>query len=248
MDAPTLRRRSHLMCLMILFAVIVGQGTDARPRAGAETAWSLNATVIEACSCPMFCQCYFNSSPAAHPSHDSHAAVERYCRFNRALLVNRGTFGKTQLRGVKFWMAGDLGADFSHEHYDWAVIHFDSAVTTDRRDAMAVIVPYLFPGQWNSFSVGSDGLVEWTRRSGRAEARLDGGKTAEVVLHNAQGMTAAPVIATNLKYEGAPRNDGFVLMPNDVEAYRVGDKRFEFKGTNGFVTTIDISSKDFTKK
>ena len=26
--------------------------------------WSMNATIIEACSCPMFCQCYFNSMPA----------------------------------------------------------------------------------------------------------------------------------------------------------------------------------------
>ena len=61
-------------------------------------------------------------------------------------------------------------------------------------------------------------------------------------------MTGDPVIITNLKYEGAPRNDGFLLMPNEVEAYRVGDKPFEFKGTNGFVTTIDIASEDFKKK
>ncbi|MBI4364567.1 MAG: hypothetical protein HY568_03985, partial [Candidatus Latescibacteria bacterium] len=45
-------------------------------------------------------------------------------------------------------------------------------------------------------------------------------------------------------YWGAPRNDGFVLMPNEVEAYRVGDKPFEFKGTNGFMITVDITSKD----
>jgi hypothetical protein len=36
-----------------------------------------------------------------------------------------------------------------------------------------------------------------------------------------------------------------VLMPNKVEAYRAGDKAFESKGTNGFMITIDISSKDF---
>jgi len=43
-----------------------------------------------------------------------------------------------------------------------------------------------------------------------------------------------------------PRNDGFVLMPNEVEAYRAGPKAFEFKGTNGFLITIDLTSKDFT--
>jgi len=48
-----------------------------------------------------------------------------------------------------------------------------------------------------------------------------------------------------LKYWGVPRNDGFILMPNVVEAYRAGDKAFEFKGTNGFMITIDMTSKDF---
>jgi hypothetical protein len=73
---------------------------------------------------------------------------------------------------------------------------------------------------------------------------LDGGKTAEIALRRADGMTADPVIVKNLKYEGAPRNDGFMLMPDEIEAYRVGPKAFQFKGTNGFVTTIDMSSKD----
>ena len=67
------------------------------------------------------------------------------------------------------------------------------------------------------------------------------------MLHKAQGMTADSVVITNLKFEGAPRNDGFVLMPNEVEAYRIGDKAFEYKGTNGFVTTFDIASRDFAK-
>jgi len=53
-----------------------------------------------------------------------------------------------------------------------------------------------------------------------------------------------PELAKNLKYEGASRNDGFVLMPNQVEAYRAGDKAFEYKGTNGFTTNIEMSSKD----
>jgi hypothetical protein len=33
-----------------------------------------------------------------------------------------------------------------------------------------------------------------------------------------------------------------------VEAYRSGDKPFEFKGTNGFMITIDINSKDIEKE
>jgi hypothetical protein len=57
-------------------------------------------------------------------------------------------------------------------------------------------------------------------------------------------MTADPIVISNLKFFGAPRNDGFILMPNEVEAYRAGSKPFEFKGTNGLMITIDISSTD----
>ena len=37
--------------------------------------WAMNASIIEACSCPMFCQCYFNTSPAGHSGHGDHAAA-----------------------------------------------------------------------------------------------------------------------------------------------------------------------------
>ena len=50
------------------------------------------------------------------------------------------------------------------------------------------------------------------------------------------------MVIKNLRYWGAPRNDGFVMMPNTVEALRTGDKAYEFKGTNGFMITFDIDS------
>jgi hypothetical protein len=33
-------------------------------------------------------------------------------------------------------------------------------------------------------------------------------------------------------------------MPSEVEGYRVGDKAFDFKGTNGYMITIDMTSKN----
>src|SRR5438552_4671917 len=79
--------------------------------------WDFNATIIEACSCPMFCQCYFNAQPADHPGccppNSDPKAAPRYCRFNNAFHVNHGSYGPTKLDGSKFWVAGDLGGDFS---------------------------------------------------------------------------------------------------------------------------------------
>jgi len=229
------------LALMIAFAAI-GLG----PSPALTPDWALNATVIESCSCPVFCPCQFgiNHSPAAHDIHGGHG-TERFCRMNRAIKVNRGTFGETRLDGAKFWMAGDLGPDFtsSNDQYDWGVLRFDPSVTKKQRDAMGVIVPILFPGKWKSFVAETDSVLDWKYTKDRAEARLDGGKTAEIVLNNVKGMTADPVIVKNLQYEGATRNDGFIVMPSEVEAYRVGHKPFEFKGTNGFVITVDIDSK-----
>ncbi len=214
--------------------------------------WHLNATIIEACSCPMFCQCYFNSQPADHPGCCPPGAdpksAPRYCRFNNAFQVNKGTYGSVKLDGAKFWVAGDLGGDFSKGEMDWAVAHFDPSVTKEQREGITTILAHLYPVKWNSFEVREDCAMEWTTGKDRAVARLDGGKKAEVVLVRNQGMTDEPIVIKNLKYWGAPRNDGFVLMANEVEAYRAGDKPWEFKGTNGFMITFDIASTDVAAK
>ena len=57
-------------------------------------------------------------------------------------------------------------------------------------------------------------------------------------------MTDEPAVLKNVKYWGTPRNDGFVMMPNEIETFREGEKAFEFKGTNGFMLTFDMNSKD----
>jgi len=211
--------------------------------------WSMNATIIEACSCPMFCQCYFNSEPAAMGGHGDHAghgaAAEHFCKFNNAYRVNKGSYGDVKLDGTTFWLAGDLGAEFTDGEMEWAVLTFDPSVTKEQREGIQAILMKVMGVKWKSFTVAPDAKIEWNGGKDRSVAKLDGGKQAEVVLASgAYAMNGEPAVIKNLQYWGAPRNDGFVLMKNEVEAYRVGDKAFEFKGTNGFMITFDISSKD----
>jgi hypothetical protein len=209
--------------------------------------WSMNATVIEACSCPMFCQCYFNSKPAGHASHAGHAgAATHFCKANNAYKVNRGHYGAAKLDGAKFWISTDLGGDFSKGEMDWAILTFDKATTEQQREGLGVILGHLFPVKWKSFKTAVGSIDKWEFTKDEAVALLDGGKTAEVRLKRpaASANTADPIVIRNLKYWGAPRNDGFVLMPNVVEALRVGPNAFEFKGTNGFMLTLDMTSKD----
>ncbi|MFN8178644.1 MAG: DUF1326 domain-containing protein [bacterium] len=211
--------------------------------------WSFNATIIEACSCPMFCQCYFNAQPSAeHGGHDTQNG--HFCRFNNAFRVNKGKYGKTALDGARFWVYGDLGGDFSKGQMDWAVVTFDKSLTKEQRDGIAAILAHVYPVKWNSLTT-AEGAMDWTLGDKEAWATLDGGKTAEVRLSSAslgKNDGGKPTVLQNLKYWGVPRNDGFVMMPNTVEAVRKGEKTFEFNGTNGFLITIDMNSGDLAKK
>ena len=74
--------------------------TDAAP-------WSLNATIIEACSCQMFCPCYFSTKPAPeHAGHGGGMAGSHYCRFNMGYKVNKGNSGPVKLDSAKFCASG----------------------------------------------------------------------------------------------------------------------------------------------
>jgi len=219
----------------------IGAAGGREQAASAKPEWSLNATIIEACSCTMFCPCYFSTVPSGH-AHGS-GMSEHYCRFNNAYRVNQGRFDNVSLDGLKFWIAGDLGADFSKSG-EWAEITFEPSASKEQRTAITTIVPNVYPVNWKAFTMGQDAPIEWTATKDRAEARLKAGTAAIVTLIRNPGMTDEPTIITNLRYFGAPRNTGFHLMPNEIEAYRVGPKAFEYKGTNGFMITFDITSKD----
>lgn len=242
-------QRNVLLAVALLAGAVLASSTLAQSGAGNAKSpdWSMNATIIEACSCPMFCQCYFATAPAGHAGHEGHGGEEHFCRANNVFQVNKGTYGATKLDGVKFWAAMDLGDDFTDGTMKWAVIHFDPAVTKEQRDGVLTVIGHLYPVKWETpVQVGADLPIEWSHTGDKAVAKLDGGKAGEVVLNGGSVARnkSAPVVISNLKYWGASRHDGFVLMPNEVEAYRQGPNAFEFKGTNGFMITFDITSKD----
>jgi hypothetical protein len=233
---------------MLVAAISLAAGAAAVHGAGTPVAdWAMNATVIEACSCPMFCQCYFNTKPASHGGHEGHGGGGHFCKANLAYKVNKGHYGKASLEGAKFWVSSDLGADFSKGEMEWAVLTFDRALTPEQRAGIQTIMGHMFPVKWKSFTTAEGSVDKWEFTKDEAHALLDGGKSGEVKLKKFTGMTADPIVIKNLPYWGAPRHDGFVLMPNVVEAYRIGDKAFEFKDSNGFMITFDITANDVKK-
>jgi len=89
-----------------------------------------------------------------------------------------------------------------------------------------------------------EALDTWTFDKDHAHATLNGGKTAEVKLTRFQGISDEPAVLKNVPYWGTARNHGFVMMPNELETYKEEPKAYEFKGTNGFMLTFDMTSKD----
>ena len=230
--------RSFLMMALVLVPSLA--------RAEESKEWAMNATIIEACTCPMFCQCFFSDQPAAHHDHAS-GQMKHYCKGNLAFKVNKGNHGTTDLTGAKFWLAGDLGERLT-DGMEWGIVTFDPSVKPEQRQAIGMILSHVYPFPVKDMRSGKDAAIEWRVNKDRAIAMLDGGKAGEIVLKRFQGMSDEPIVIRNLKYIGAPRNDGFSLMPNEVQAWRLGEEAFESKNTNGFVVTIDISSKDVMPK
>lgn len=233
------------LVVVILFATSPGV-SHAEPFEAQRPEWTMNATIIEACSCPMFCTCFFSDQPAAHHDHAT-GKPSHFCKGNLAFKVNHGRHGETPLDEAKFWLAGDLGERLS-DGMEWLIVTFEPTVTPAQRQAIGKILSHVYPFPVKDLKYGKDASIEWRLTGNRAVAMLDEGKAGEIVLERFQGITNEPVVIHNLRYIGAPRNDGFLLMPNKIQAYHLGERAFEYRNTNGFVVTIDINSDDVMPK
>ena len=205
--------------------------------------WAMNATIIDGCSCRMLCPCIFGS-PATVGSAATHEhAGHRSCYFNAAFRVNRGHHGKVKLNGLKFWFAGDKGDARTVE------LTFESSATMEQREGIRQFLSHFLPLKWESLTQGPDATIDWKAEAVRAEARLDGGRAAEVVLTRYAGATGdGTTVIKNMRYFGSTRNDGFNILPVEHLAYRRGPKPapFEFSGTSGWTLTIDMNAGDVT--
>ena len=227
----------HTIVAAILVASFLGQ---ALAKEGSVD-WAMNATIIDGCSCQVLCPCIFGSpatvGSAATHQHKGH----RSCYFNAVFRVNKGHYGKVSLDGLKFWFAGDKGDARTVE------LTFEPSATKKQREGIRAFLSHFLPLKWESLTEGPDAKIDWTVEATRAEAKLDGGKAAEVVLTRFSGATGeGTTVIKNMSYFAAARNDGFNILPVEHLVYRRGPKPapFEFRGTSGWTITIDMNSKD----
>lgn len=234
-------RRKFLLggLVSLLVAVVFGfYGLGARPVAsaapesegpstslGENTPFSFDASYIEACSCLLFCPCYFNSQA----QHD-------YCRFNMAVVVRDGQAGEVSLKGARYWLAGDLGEHWGTEGKSpWLVITFDPSVTAEQRDALVKI----YPVEWGDVQL-DESEITWMIRGNEARARLANGN-GEMVLERFGGDDGDKVVLDNVKYWAADTNNGFVLHKSKIHRWDGFGHKYEYSGRNAF--TIRLQAK-----
>jgi hypothetical protein len=72
----------------------------------------------------------------------------------------QGHFGKTKLDGVLFWLADDLGPDFSKGEFDWSVLFIlINYLLKLSRDAIKTIVGHMYPVKWKSAQTAEGSLA-----------------------------------------------------------------------------------------
>ncbi len=214
---------------LIVSAVLVSLAyVAAIPAKSAEPAktWAVKADYIEACSCNLFCQCYFSTKPEGGTM----------CEFNNAVKVTEGHVGDVKVDGVKFWLSGDLGGDFSKGNMKSAVITVEPTATKPQVEAIKFLVGKIYPVKWKSVAVDKAPMT-WERTGLNGHAKLGNGQ-GEVSLKGVAGPDGKLTVINNLKYWGAQKNTGFYLAKG-THHYKGHGHNYSHKDMNGFFIHIE---------
>ncbi len=238
-----MRRIPRLFLLPLLaLAVSLLFFTSSAQEKSSNSDFELTSTYIEACSCDMFCPCYFNTHSTQHM--DDHHMDAHFCRANLVFRVDKGHYKDVKLDGAKVWLSNDLGSDWSTGKDSWVVVTYDPGVTAPQKAALDDIIAQLYPFKWTWLKTDT-APFSWSidKNTGVAEAKRADGK-AGVILERVKGdRPNEEVVMHNLRYWNAQTNDGFRMWKSKREYYEGHDQKFDYSDTNGFLITIHFSGK-----
>jgi len=222
-------RMMRLGLLAVLLAVLALAVAPRSGKSGTDPAWQMKGDYVEACSCHLFCPCYFNKH-AEHPS----------CEFNIAVTVREGHSGQTNLAGAKYWLTGDLGEKWGTERKaPWVVVTFDPSTAKAQRDALAPMILKIYGLDWADLKV-QEGSIDISRTGDIVEARLDGGKMAYMKLRREPGADGKGVVLKNVKYFDASTNDGFEMYKSIEHRSSLPGHAFSYSDRNAFLITVTV--------
>src|SRR5215471_9543782 len=221
-DKEVCMKRFKQVSLLTMCCLALLASTSGKP------AWQMKADYVEACSCHLFCPCYFNKH-AEHP----------HCEFNMAVKVRDGYSGTTNLTGAKYWLTGDLGDEWgTNKKGEWVVVSFDPATNKQQRDALAPMILKTYGLQWGELKV-QEAPIQIDRTQGMVTALLGGGQQATMRLQREPGADGKGVVLRNVKYFGAQNNDGFEMYRSLDHSANVQGHKFSYSDRNAFLISID---------
>ncbi len=209
------------MALLVVAVAVSLAATAAAP------AWRMKADYVEACSCHLFCPCYFNK----HAEHLD-------CEFNMAVTVREGHSGTVNLAGAKYWITGDLGDKWgTDKKAKWALVSFDPKTSKEQRDALAPMILKTYGFEWGELKV-QEAPIEIQRTGDIVEAKLAGGQQGYMKLKREPGADGKGVVLKNVRYFEASTNDGFEMYKSIEHRADVPGHKFSYSDRNAFLITI----------
>lgn len=226
-DARTLQKawRTTIATLMLTIAVAVSVASGKA--AAQDKTWSVSADYIEACSCHLFCPCYFNTGPEGGTM----------CEFNNAVKIAEGHVGDTKVDGLKFWLSGDLGGDFT-KGMKSAVITMEPGTTEKQASAITFLIGKIYPVKWKHVAADKAAIL-WEKNGMNGHAKLGNGQ-GEVYLKGVKDPDGSQTVLNNVAYWGAKTNTGFYLAKG-THHYRGHGYNYSLTDRNGFFIHIESS-------
>ncbi len=180
--------------------------------------WRLTATLAESCSCSIPCPCNFGSDPTRMP-----------CDGNRLISIQSGHYGEVDLSGVTLLITFSLQG--------WSRIYLSDQATDRQMAAIESLLPIAFAGFRR-------GMLSFTKASIAmeiTEKRVTfSGPESSVDMEVMRGINGKPVKVLNLPN---PSYQDYTQYRSVMHRHESAGHRFSYSGTNGFTSTMDVSSK-----
>ena len=124
------------------------------------TPWSASGEYMEACSCDFLCPCI--------PKNSTTPATHDFCKVALAFEISKGTYGDTDMAGVRFLMVAQSKAIMSHGEWIGGLI-IDNSASDEQVAAVAAIAGAEGNGPLSKFAP----LISDFRGVERADVKFD---------------------------------------------------------------------------
>ena len=199
------------------------------------TKWSMQGTLLGACSCDWGCPCSFDARP-----------TRGFCEGGYVWQIDKGNFGPVSLAGLAWAWVGHSPGPLHEGNVTWLVLA-DEKATAEQRQALAKIGEGKSGGPWTIFMAVAGKRLD--TKFVRFEAHIDG-LNSKVQVGDAYTMELGPILNP---VTGEPEEiyldkpTGFTSKRLTLGASRVmrldSDLKFDHSGKYGEFSKFEYSGE-----